>query len=611
MNHNIKKIFEEIHFLNLNGQSLTAVKLLKNIAKKDLNLKNNLQFTLEIGQSLLGASKFKQALKYFTTVLKKDASNIYAIKGRIKSLHGLNKRIPFYLILKTFESDKNDIDIKYILSDILLKKKHYASYLAINGDVLYCLKNSVSICKKQVESCINFILKDTNTYNKNKLLYDFFGYLIKYKLEYKKNAEIVSNAILKYSSVIPQETTTEFKKNIFNYYNNNKTVYETILYLLKIIKTDSPSDIFLDILCVSIKQNSLTENEKNSIIKILGKLYRKILNLKIKNILLNEIEILQKKTILKSKPRQLHVLLTTACNLKCIMCYIPQQNRTYEINEKFLQFIKDTLPYLQTITWQGGEVFLFKEFKNLFEMAGQNAVKQRIITSGLLFNHEFINLVSKYDTEITVSIDAPCAEIYENIRVGANFKLLLKNLELLKEQKTKKYFSYNMTCVLMSLNFTKIKELVEFALFYGFNRIYFQKVSCSSENKFLCLTAIQENEAVKIIKELKIKYSNLIMIETDILPIKDIDQKLNVTNVQINKKQLKTEKDTNLFCFAPWMQLFFDFDDTLKIDCNSMPLMLAGKGGIWNNENIVTYRKSIIARKFTYCNQFCYDKQKS
>lgn len=41
------------------------------------------------------------------------------------------------------------------------------------------------------------------------------------------------------------------------------------------------------------------------------------------NMIMNEMEISQKKVLLESKPRQLGVNLTHNCNIKCRMCFYP------------------------------------------------------------------------------------------------------------------------------------------------------------------------------------------------------------------------------------------------------------------------------------------------
>lgn len=607
---NIKDLFEKVRYYNSDGQSKTAFELLINATKNNSNLKKDIIFNLELGQTLLGLSQFNDALECFQKVLAIEKNNIYAQKGKIKCLYKLKKHIDIKFLQKIFEADKNDLDIRYIFADILIINKKYDLCLSIIKDPFYPITKTVFTNKKQIISAINYILQSPIFSDKNAILFELFQYVIKNKIPPENDlTNTIIDIILRYLHNIDYNKQISLKEDILKHYNTNKSSFETIKYLIKIIKTDDLKDIFFDILCTNLKSGILTVYEKNKITDKLNSLIKKSKNLKFKNIILNEIEILQRKTSLKSKPRKMHVLLTSVCNLKCIMCYIPKRNFGYTINEKFIKFIKKSIPYLETLTWQGGEVFLHKKFKELFELAGKHEVKQNIITSGLLLDAQLINLIMKYDTDLTISIDSADPETYEKIRLGANFKKLSENLEILKKYKKIKNFHYQITSVIMAINYKQIENLVIFAISYGFNLISFQKIICNHDNQFLSLTVEQEKETYANIQKLKAEYENLIKIQTDIFIDEDKPlPKASEAEIKENDSPKPNKNDNdNLFCFAPWTQIFFDFDNVVKIDCNSMPLMLASKGGIWNNENIVTYRKAIVNNKVTYCNQFCYD----
>ena len=85
---------------------------------------------------------------------------------------------------------------------------------------------------------------------------------------------------------------------------------------------------------------------------------------------LNDQEIKEQRIVLKSKPRKLAVILTTKCNLDCIMCPLAHFRATHReantIPYATIKKIYELYPYLQWIDWQGGEVFLIDYFKELF-----------------------------------------------------------------------------------------------------------------------------------------------------------------------------------------------------------------------------------------------------
>jgi len=137
----------------------------------------------------------------------------------------------------------------------------------------------------------------------------------------------------------------------------------------------------------------------------------------LRNRLLNELEISQRKTILESKPRILLVTLTNRCNLHCYMC--GRGDSDWEISPKIAEEIAGLLPYLELITWQGGEVFLTKNFDRLFEKTfGFEYLKQIVITNALLIEEGWAEKIAlRNNVGLTVSIDSVDEKIYEHIDI--------------------------------------------------------------------------------------------------------------------------------------------------------------------------------------------------
>ena len=103
---NIKDLFEKVRYYNSDGQSKTAFELLINATKNNSNLKKDIIFNLELGQTLLGLSQFNDALECFQKVLAIEKNNIYAQKGKIKCLYKLKKHIDIKFIQKIIYSLK-------------------------------------------------------------------------------------------------------------------------------------------------------------------------------------------------------------------------------------------------------------------------------------------------------------------------------------------------------------------------------------------------------------------------------------------------------------------------------------------------------------------------
>ena len=427
-------------------------------------------------------------------------------------------------------------------------------------------------------------------------------------------------------------------------YTANKKLYEKDWFM---IDYNTKYCSFLDELCkkieendtdiesirkvgVMLKANDFVEKQKKDFIEILLDYYSKSKKLRAKNIFLNEAEILQKKIILKSKPRNIQVLLTNRCNLKCIICEV--FSKQYTVSEKLISYIKENIPYLERIVWQGGEVFLYEKFDELMELAGKNKVFQDIITNGLLLNEERIEKLSRYNVNLNISIDAVDKETYEEIRSGGNFDILVRNLELLKKYKNiNRGFQYKLGTVIINKNYEKIDDIVSFAIKYNFKTIIFQKYT-PYKDKTLSLSEKQLNYTFNKIEDLKQKSEKgMIPIEicSDIVLENKEDQivvknensdngigndtviennifhenKDCCSNVYDDINTISLEKESNLFCYAPWSIVYMLMNDEIAFSCRcrSIKPFEYEKEDIWNCKKVQEYRKNIVEKNLFEC----------
>lgn len=131
-------------------------------------------------------------------------------------------------------------------------------------------------------------------------------------------------------------------------------------------------------------------------------------------------------------PPYLEIEVTTRCNLKCIICehtYWSEPCRDMSFEE--FRGILDQFPRLKWIGLTGiGESFMNKDFLKMLRY-----VKSKNVYIELYDNFYFINketakeLIDLGIDKIFISLDAATKEIYEKIRVGSNFDLVVTNLK--------------------------------------------------------------------------------------------------------------------------------------------------------------------------------------
>lgn len=220
------------------------------------------------------------------------------------------------------------------------------------------------------------------------------------------------------------------------------------------------------------------------------------------DVILNEIEILQRKTILKSKMKRLWVTVTSRCNIRCKTCGL--WHNKWDLPYKTAKEVMDNYPYMERLVWLGGEVFLYKHFEEMFDEAGKwDNLKQQVITNGVALNKKWIEkIINTNNSELTFSIDGTTKEVYEEIRQGSNFEKLLENVRYTMETKKKLGVKKDirMNAVIMKTNYMQIYDLLEFAKKEGFNQLSLMALhfdTAPNENIFYGDT--QDREAQKYV----------------------------------------------------------------------------------------------------------------
>jgi len=357
---------------------------------------------------------------------------------------------------------------------------------------------------------------------------------------------------------------------------------------------------------LSIKIQKLNRKNKKKEVKSLFKsIYKYIPNndIKFKNIILNEYEIAISKKSLKSYPRFAQVVITTNCNLNCVMCDKNNHDAKYELSNKILCDLIKIMPYLQKLVLRGGEVFLYKNFNNILDEAQKNNVVIEILTNGLLLNENNIKKLIKSNAILVFSIDSPMKTTYEYIRKGASFEKLIKNILLLNKIKKelKSEIKFNINMVVMKMNYKQIPDMIKFARKYDFNGLTLNPIN--GEYIENCFSYKVDNRIIKELSEKRGEYeimaknNNIILINK--LPNKTVFKFNSDTCFDNNYCENNSSRK---FCHVPWREIFLDTGFIFKPGCLCEQQIegadLEKDNNIiylWNSHFMKNYRKNIIA----------------
>lgn len=331
------------------------------------------------------------------------------------------------------------------------------------------------------------------------------------------------------------------------------------------------------------------------------------------NIILNENEINERKVVLSSKVRNLVVSLTNRCNLKCVMC--PTKNIPWYLPDKVKKEIIELMPYLESIAWTGGEIFLYEGYEELLDEAWKHKVQQKICTNGILLDGKKAEKIVNYGIETAFSVDGTTKDVYEKIRNGSDFAEIEDRITAFNtaREKINPNVITALNVVIMKYNWHQIKDFVEFAIKHKFSKLCFFGIDCANLYKFENdnLYYHDDNDALKFIDniftetEKRCKENN---IELSSWPPPG-----SFYNYIREKKNFRYEKNNNkLVCIAPWRDLFIETNGDIRPTCLCPFYNRAGNvrdGSIeelWNGPGMKSYRERLLYGNLNnFCSEYC------
>jgi MoaA/NifB/PqqE/SkfB family radical SAM enzyme len=343
---------------------------------------------------------------------------------------------------------------------------------------------------------------------------------------------------------------------------------------------------------------------------------------KICNIMLNVLEIKNKEICLKSKPINLSVCLTNKCNARCKYCNV--YNEQWEISYQTKEEIIKLLPFLDCISWSGGEVFLYKYFRELFTFAKKCDVRQQIVTNGMLLDEEWIKQIITSNTKLAISIRSTEKEKYEYLTEGARYNKLITNLRNIKKHlyKRNQSFELSMYVLVTKYNYMELEKLIDFAKEYNFDTVRFIQLDnsanpindeniCSNDSKYYKPLKNELNKALEKARKYGIGINCELSIDFDKNKIINYGNKND--DYYYLFEEYKNIKGNQLFCIFPWTSLiiinegFFVFNHFCKIN-KEYNYSLSNNTILeyWNSKEVLDFREKIKRNDYNnICSSVC------
>lgn len=315
--------------------------------------------------------------------------------------------------------------------------------------------------------------------------------------------------------------------------------------------------------------------------------------------------------IVTTKPLQvektpffLNIEPTSRCNLTCSFCINQQYAKDDKVDLGLTQF-KEILDQVdvRALCLNGvGEALLNKDIFSMIRIAKQRGIYTGLVSNGTLLTPENAeNIIKSHLDWFSFSIDSVNKECYEQIRKGASFDLLIRNIKYLMQYKNDNTFfkkSQDMAVffnfVTMKNNIEELPSLIELAAGLKIDKIFIDKVKIVFE-------AISQQglgdvplEIAKTIKRKTIRKAN--SLKTNII----------FRNFYYPKRIVRS-------CAAPWIASFITSKGDVCPCCmlcdpekiNFGNIFKEGFINIWNNQKYQDFRSQFKGDKLPDICQGC------
>lgn len=176
-------------------------------------------------------------------------------------------------------------------------------------------------------------------------------------------------------------------------------------------------------------------------------------------------------------PVRLEFAVTNTCNLSCVMCNgdwssairARREHRPPLVNpypERFFDELIEFAPHLRYAHFTGGEPFLGRESLRIMELLvehGPADLNLAVVTNATTLGPRVERILRRCRPWISVSIDGGTAEVYERIRVGAQFDQVMANVDRLIDIVRDHGNGMTLTHCLMVDNWSTFPEFLQLA----------------------------------------------------------------------------------------------------------------------------------------------------
>jgi radical SAM protein with 4Fe4S-binding SPASM domain len=186
------------------------------------------------------------------------------------------------------------------------------------------------------------------------------------------------------------------------------------------------------------------------------------------NTLRNEVEFRLQSEVVRSRPQNVDIVLTKACNLACTFCVDYETPGAKRISiENFEKVARQLFPTARLISMcSGGEPYLHKGLEDLLRIARRYKVATWVLSNGMLVSEDRVRTIVREGLITThgFSVDGFKASTVEALRVHAKLDVILDRIRMVcrvREEEGKREPRTIVRYALMRSNIEELPDAIE------------------------------------------------------------------------------------------------------------------------------------------------------
>lgn len=294
-------------------------------------------------------------------------------------------------------------------------------------------------------------------------------------------------------------------------------------------------------------------------------------------------------------PVNVDVILTKACNLRCLFCisYGSLKEERWMSFDLYSRVARELFPTAHGLfICSGGEPFLYPRIREALQLAGNYRVRTTVTSNGMLIDEPVARWVVEDQTlhELCISFDGSSKETLERIRRGAHYETILRNLAYLSALKRRKAAVFPrmwLRFVIMKSNAHELPELFEICARLGLYKVVVKYLNVAND--------MDPDESL-------LRHPELAAQAFEAARFHARKQKVRVV-----LPPLPGTKSASRRCLSPWTFVQVDTDGSLRFCYSAWRQRIGffddGFRSVWQGEHYQKIRKTLYSDTpyYPYC----------